>query len=69
MSKDPKLPRNPLDSWWIPGGFLEELTVVKKMLETQYYPGIPEGIDSFSKNVRPKTTQEFLAFLVDSWRN
>ena len=38
----------------IPGGFLEELTLFQKMLETQNYPGIP-GIPG--------------GFLVDSWRN
>jgi hypothetical protein len=54
MGKDPKLPRNSWHSWWIPGGFLEELTLVQKMLETQNYPGIP-GIPG--------------GFLVDSWRN
>jgi len=54
MGKDPKLPRNSWHSWWIPGGFLEELTLVQKMLETQNYPGIP-GIPG--------------GFLEDSWRN
>jgi hypothetical protein len=46
------------------------------MLETQNYPGIPgipggflEELTLFSKNGRPKITQEFLAFLVHSWRN
>jgi hypothetical protein len=26
---------------WMPGGFLEELTLFEQMLETQNYPGIP----------------------------
>jgi hypothetical protein len=57
MGKDPKLPRNSLDAWWI----LEELTLFEKMLETQNYPGIPgipggflEELTLFQKMLDPK---------------
>jgi hypothetical protein len=64
----------PLSSWRIPPGilvvlpgmvgFLEELTLVQKILRNPNYPGIPGGIDTCSKDIeKPKITQEFLAFL------
>ena len=50
MGKDPKLPRNSLDAWWITGG----IDTFQKMLETQNYPGIPgipgEFLEDFWKN-------------------
>jgi hypothetical protein len=64
--RDPKLPRNSWHSWRIPGGFLEELTLVQKILRNPNYPGIPGipgGIDTCSKNIeKPKLPR-------NSWRN
>ena len=66
MGKDPKLHRNSWHSWRIPGGFLEELTLVQKILRN---PKFLEELTPVQKLLRPTITQEFLGVLEESWRN
>jgi hypothetical protein len=44
LGKTIKSPRNSWDSWGIPGGFLEELTLVQKYYKIQNYPRIVQEL-------------------------